>query len=49
MTMRNIRSNFGIPSLRQVTKSAGCNCHGCKRHFSVPFPKPKSGPKPNDR
>ena len=49
MTMRNIRSTFGVLSSRQVTKSDSCNYHGCKWYFAVPCPLPKSGPIPKDK
>ena len=49
MTLTKVQSTFWIPSLRQLTKSIICNCYGCKRHYAVPYPQPKTGPLPKDR
>ena len=47
--MTKVRSNYWIPTLRKLTKSVVRKCYGCKRFNSLPYPKVKPGPLPNDR
>ena len=49
MTMKNARSTFWIPSLRQLTKSIIRNCYGYQRHYVVPYPQPKPGLLPKEK
>ena len=37
ITITNIRENYWIPGLRQLTKKVISKCHGCKRFQSKPF------------
>ena len=48
-TMTDIRRNYWIPRLRQITKSAIHRCHGCKRFHAIAFSRPKTGNLPTDR
>ena len=49
ITMTDIRENYWIPGLRQLTKKVISKCHGCKRFQSKPFTKPIPGYLPKTR
>ena len=49
LTIKNVRSNYWIPTLRKLIKSVVKKCYGCKRFNSIPYPGVKPGPLPNDR
>ena len=48
-TMADVRKDYWIPRLRQLTKSAIHRCHGCKRFPAIAFSRPKPGSLPADR
>ena len=48
-TMADVRKDYWIPRLRQMTKSAIHRCHGCKRFPAIAFSRPKPGSLPADR
>ena len=47
--MAEIRRNYWIPRLRQQTKKAIKDCHGCKRFRAVACPTPPNGNLPLER
>ena len=49
ITIMNIRENYWIPGLRQLTKKVIRKCHGCKRFQSKPFTTPIPGYLPKAR
>ena len=49
MTMSHVRSLFGIPHLRRLSKSVIRNCYGCKKFSSLPYHSSKPGPLSKDR
>ncbi|XP_066921639.1 uncharacterized protein [Clytia hemisphaerica] len=48
-TMADVRKDYWIPRLRQMTKSAIHRCNGCKRFHAIAFSRPKPGNLPADR
>ena len=49
ITMTNIKENYWIPGLRQLTKKVISKCHGCKRFHSKSFTTPIPGYLPKTR
>ena len=49
LTMKKVRSNYWIPTLRKLTKSVVRKYYGRKIFNSLPYPGVKPGPLPNDR
>ena len=49
LTMADIRRNYWIPRLRQLTKGVIHRCHGCKRFHAIAFSRPKPGSLPKTR
>ena len=49
ITMTNIRENYWIPRLRQLTKKVISKCHGCKNFQTIPFTTPIPGYLPKTR
>ena len=41
--MTHIRSDYWIPTLRQLTKKIINKCYGCKRFNTKPYPSPILG------
>jgi len=49
LTMTKLRSDYWIPSLRQLVKRYMKTCYGCKRFHITHYPVPVQGPLPVDR
>eukprot|EP00794_Sanderia_malayensis_P016265 gene16265-biopygen13818 len=49
LTMTEVRRQYWIPRLRQLTKRVIRNCNGCKRFQAVAFNAPSQGQLPVDR
>ena len=47
--MTRIRTDYWIPTLRQLTKKIIDKCHGCKIFNTKPYPSPIQGQLPKDR
>lgn len=49
LSMAEVRREYWIPRLRQLTKRIRHKCHGCKRHRAIAFAEPPPGLIPKDR
>ena len=49
ITMTKVRSQYWIPTLRNLVKCIIRNCCACKKYQAISYPDPKPGPFTNDR